>query len=215
MDFTQEKHEALSDAALIEEELQLPAGFIESLEQEDDWSFIIKSHALIEAALSTWIASHLDQPELIEPLSYIEIGHPKYGKVALTASLRLTSPYDRKLINNLTKLRNLLAHRIDYISFDLNSYISSLDKNQKQQFFDAFSYFYIRTDSNGKPVYPEKDVVFNNPKQAIYLGVLMLLAFISVHMENIRLRHQDNKMRLKILRLKADLSAEQSIDEDF
>ena len=215
MDYSEEKQELLNDVSSIEQELRLPSGFMQSLEEEDDWSFIIKSHALIEASLSTWLVSHLDQPELKEPLSYIDIGHAKYGKVALTASLGLTTPYDRKFINNLTKLRNLLAHGVDYISFDLNDYISSLDKNQKKQFFDAFSYFYIRADSNGAPIYPNKEVVINEPKQAIYLGVLLSLALISTIMENTRLKREGDNLGLIILKLQAKLSNEQHIDENF
>ena len=37
---------------VLESELNLPPQFLERLRLEDDWSFVIKTHALVEAAVS-------------------------------------------------------------------------------------------------------------------------------------------------------------------
>jgi len=43
----------------LEKELELPHRFIFRLTEEDDWSFIIKTHALIEAALTNQLSSSI------------------------------------------------------------------------------------------------------------------------------------------------------------
>jgi hypothetical protein len=43
----------------IERDLGLPIGFLVTLKEEDDWSFIIKLHALFEAAYSHLLSQTL------------------------------------------------------------------------------------------------------------------------------------------------------------
>jgi len=45
----------------LETRLCLPMGFCEGLRREDDWSFIIKLHALLEAALTALLAAKIGQ----------------------------------------------------------------------------------------------------------------------------------------------------------
>ena len=53
----------------LEENLQLPVGFFESLVQEDDWCFITKLHALIEAAVTHLLVETVDRPSLQDVFS--------------------------------------------------------------------------------------------------------------------------------------------------
>ena len=63
--------------------LGLPAGFYSKLLQEDDWSFVIKLNALVEAACSDALAARLHAPELAACLATLDLGHSKHGKVVL------------------------------------------------------------------------------------------------------------------------------------
>src|SRR6187551_2310931 len=46
--------------AVIEQQLGLPVGFLRELyDRGDDWSFVIKAHAFLEAALTHLLAKHL------------------------------------------------------------------------------------------------------------------------------------------------------------
>ncbi len=49
-----------ADLSGLEQNLNLPSGFLERLVEEDDWSFLIKSHAVVEAALTHLITSRAD-----------------------------------------------------------------------------------------------------------------------------------------------------------
>ena len=48
------------DVENLEKTLGMPPGFLSRLVEEDDWSFVIKSHALIESALSYLLRSLTD-----------------------------------------------------------------------------------------------------------------------------------------------------------
>ena len=59
--------------AEIENQLGLPTGFLRSLyDHEDDWSFVIKSHAFLEAALTHLLAEHLGKEDLLPVFAYLE-----------------------------------------------------------------------------------------------------------------------------------------------
>jgi len=58
---------------LIESAVGVPQGFLESLKNEDDWSFVIKIHALLEAAVSHLLCKTLGRDELADVLSFTEL----------------------------------------------------------------------------------------------------------------------------------------------
>ena len=66
------KRQPLSDLIpLLESELGLESGFFDSLDSEDesDWSFVIKAHALAEAAASHLLTKQFQKPELADLFS--------------------------------------------------------------------------------------------------------------------------------------------------
>ncbi len=48
----------------LERRIGLPEGFFAHLLDENDWSFIIKLHALFEAACTHMLLFHFQEPEL-------------------------------------------------------------------------------------------------------------------------------------------------------
>jgi hypothetical protein len=74
----------------LENEIGLPAGFCERLREEgDDWSFVIKLHALFEAALTQMLTSQLGFPELNPVIAHIDMGHRRTGKIEFAKVLGL------------------------------------------------------------------------------------------------------------------------------
>ena len=76
---------------LLEQKLGLESGFFESLdgENESDWSFIIKAHALIEAAISHLLTEHLRRPELGDIFSRLDMSNKSTGKAAFVNALEI------------------------------------------------------------------------------------------------------------------------------
>jgi hypothetical protein len=57
--------------------LGVPPGFYDRLLHEDDWSFVIKLNALVEAACTDALAASLHAPELATCLATLDLGHSK------------------------------------------------------------------------------------------------------------------------------------------
>ena len=93
------------------------------LNQGNDWTFIIKSHALLESAITHLIVADLDRSELAPIVSNLEMSNTKVGKVAFTKELGLLTKDYRSFIRNLSELRNQLVHDIRNTAF---SFISSI-----------------------------------------------------------------------------------------
>lgn len=197
-----EINDLLLDSEELEAEIGLPKGFLKQLKDEDDWSFVIKSTVLIEASISTWLVDHLQQAELKKPLSFIDIGHPRYGKIELVNALGLTTSFDRKFLTTLIELRNKLAHGIENILFSFDCYVSNLDSNQKKQFAKSISYVYIDESDTGEALYPPVEEMLSSAKEAIYLGVIFFMAIIGNKIRTKRSERHTEVLRVKILEAK-------------
>lgn len=66
----------------LESELGLPKAFFRGLLDENDWSFVIKLHSLIESAATRLLVVALGKPELEEIISRIELSGKTTGKLA-------------------------------------------------------------------------------------------------------------------------------------
>lgn len=123
----------------LEEKVGVEAGFFARLYDEDDWSFIIKLHALFEAACSNLLSFHFNEPELDEIFVRLELSGKIIGKTVFLGRLGLLGKEWRRFISALSELRNDLVHDIRQSNFKLEQYIQSLDSNALKSFAVAFS----------------------------------------------------------------------------
>jgi hypothetical protein len=131
------------DSAILDlqKKLGLPGDFFKNLMIHDDWSFVIKLHALIEASCTSLIIYHLDEPELVPIISRLETSNGDIGKLAILKALGLLSENYRKYIRSLSQLRNRLAHNVSNCDFSLSAYVAGMDSNQLKSFALCFSPF--------------------------------------------------------------------------
>ena len=65
-----ESHDLLQkQIEAFEKSLGLTPGFIEQLKTDDDWSFIMKAHALLKGGMAQFLTHHLGKPSLEKLLS--------------------------------------------------------------------------------------------------------------------------------------------------
>jgi hypothetical protein len=64
----------LSDVSAFEQKLGLPESFYTDLLKNDDWSFVVKLNALVEAACTHALSMRLHAPELEEALANLDLG---------------------------------------------------------------------------------------------------------------------------------------------
>lgn len=169
--------------ARLESELALPNGFFDALKNAEDWSFIIKCHALVESACSFLLTAYFDNPNYEDIFSRLEMSDNKKGKVAFLRAAGLVVPEEARFIIGLSELRNKFIHNIRGVAFSLSEHVSSLDKNQRRAFAESFGYAYIDSDENGKLIVKDTDIVCRDPKSSIFNGVKLILAIIKLQVE--------------------------------
>lgn len=112
------------------ETLGLPPGFVRSIYEERDWSFVIQMHAFIEAALVHALAKKLgdDLEELFARMS--TSGRP--GRLEFASALGLLGKDSVKYIRVLGRMRNACAHGIkNAVDFSVKDWFSKQnDRNQ-------------------------------------------------------------------------------------
>lgn len=175
-----------------ETKIGVERNFFCSLLNESDWSFIIKLHALFEAACTNLISHHLNEPELINVISRLELSGRTTGKIAFLSSLGLLEKRNRRYISDLSELRNTLVHDVKNVNFDLNEFIEKCDNPKVKHYAESFSPFdtFIRYapcyDKNSKIGFPEEireqssinNIISRfrkNPKYHIWIGAFQVL----------------------------------------
>ena len=66
----------------LRESIGFPGDLFLDLLETDDWTFVIKLHALVEAGLNHLLTSHFKRPELEDVFSGMENSNTKSGKLA-------------------------------------------------------------------------------------------------------------------------------------
>jgi len=123
----------------LEQRMGLPSGFFEELQQEDDWSFIIRLHALFEGACTHLLLFHFQEPALSDVLSRLELSNKSTGKVAFLDRLELLGKGSRRFISSLSELRNSLVHDVTNHAFSLKEMVSAYSSTQLENFTITFN----------------------------------------------------------------------------
>lgn len=170
----------LGEIETFEEKMGLPKGFYMSLLSEGDWSFLIKLHALFEAAASHILTVRLGDGKLDGPFSHLELSNKNYGKATFLKELGAITSEQKKIIQVLSELRNQLVHKIGNVAFSLDEYIDKMNKDQLKSFASKFGHtFDDPIIIQGQPVSRVK-FVSENPKLAIWVSAGDVLACILV-----------------------------------
>ena len=167
----------LAEINILEHQLGLPVGFFEALLTEDDWSFVIKLHALIEGAITHLLITHIDEPNLATTIAHLELSNTRTGKMAFVKSMTLLDKDSRRFITSLSELRNQLVHNISNISFSFNCLLSNYTEKEKNVFIKRFAL--VQPSLNDKIL---REMILDDPKKTIWFSAMRIL--LSVHYRN-------------------------------
>ncbi len=145
--------------------------FLLDLLHENDWSFVIKSHALIEAATTEMIIHHLGEERLKGVVERLPLSDTQVGKIAVVKDLALLDDDQRKFVRWFSELRNKLVHRIENVNFTFKDHLKKLDNNQRTSWKKSVTWF-ARDDSDKKPW---QTIAEENPKVALFMAVSQLV----------------------------------------
>jgi hypothetical protein len=101
--------------ARMEAELHLPESFCEGILTADDWSLIIKLHALMEAVVTGLLTDRIEGSRKSPDLYKLLARYTMHGKMSLAETLGLFTDSERRLMRLLSQLRNALVHNISNV----------------------------------------------------------------------------------------------------
>jgi hypothetical protein len=174
--------------AKLETDLGLTDGFFAGLAEEDDWSFVVKCHALMESACSYLLTAYFNNPSYADIFSRLEMTDKKKGKLAFLRATGMIVPEEASFIVALSELRNSLVHNIHRVPFRFSDHVSSLDKNQQYTFAKSFGYAYLDSNDNDKLVLKDSRPILSDPKSAILHALKLILAIILLQVETQRFK---------------------------
>lgn len=201
--------EQLQAVVKLEKSLNLPKNFFRSLRNDDDWSFIIKMHALIESSLSRLIEAKFNNFSLKDYFLTIGFSGGRHSKIKLLQQLGEIDPEECKFIEGLSFIRNRLVHNITHIKFNLETYVAQLSAKSKLNFATQtcsfFTDFYLsrKTERQAKIA----DILVK-PKWYLWLCALHVIACASLRIDAIFYESDIEKAQKKIYALEAQRAKE-------
>lgn len=159
---------------LLEQKLGLNPGFFESLDRDDenDWSFVIKIHALVEAAISHLLTDHLQRPELHDLFSRLDMSNKTTGKAAFVKALGLLDEPERRFISSLSELRNKLVHDVRNVNFDFVAYVEDMPAKDRDTFLKNFNLLSTEITDDIRNLFRF------NPRQALWYASMAFLGLV-------------------------------------
>ena len=115
----------------VETDLALPDRFVLDLVQQDDWSFTIKAHALLEAAVTQVLTTAIPDSRLHDLVSSLNLAG-RHSKLAYAEALNLLDRNHMRFLNELSQIRNIIVHHIREVRFTFRDYIDSLDPDRRK-----------------------------------------------------------------------------------
>jgi len=147
-------------------ELHTRADFVKQLLEQDDWSFVIKSHALIETAVSQMIITVLGENRLGQFIEKM----PLNSKITVAESLELLDAKQIRFVRWFSKLRNRLVHRFENLGFTFEKHMTSMTADELKQWKKEVVWF--ETDPRAIAMYEEMAGHFT--KDVLGSGILRI-----------------------------------------
>jgi len=123
----------------LDREFELRDGFFRALMDQDDWSFVIKIHALLEAAITHLLVHKLGDARLQKVVERLPLIDEQFGKLRIAQDLLLLPKEKVRLVWKLAELRNQLAHKISNVNFSFADHLAALNKDQRKAFSECFA----------------------------------------------------------------------------
>lgn len=164
--------------ARLEEKLGVPKGLFNKLKDEDDWSFIIKTQALLETALAHLIKSALGRDELDDFIEKLNL-QGRSGKITVVKALGLLTDNHRKYLEQLAVLRNNVAHKIQYVTFTLSEHLMGMNEKAFKDF--VLTSLVLPSDVKLELSKELQEMARENPRLLLWMGALDCLTSVYLH----------------------------------
>lgn len=149
--------------------------FLDALQDDSDWAFVIKIHAFLEALLTSLIRSHSGGFRLGDIASRLPMNSSDgISKLELVKANQLLSHEQMRFIRRIGEIRNRLAHEVGMVdAFSIVDYVSDFDGNQIKNWRRDMTYFLLEDENRFS-----SDIAVNDPKSAITEALLDIICQI-------------------------------------
>jgi len=179
-------------------EIGLPTEFLPGLEADSDWSFIIKLHALIEAAVTHALVVHSGKDKTSEVFANLELSNAKTGKLAFSKVYLDLESEDRRFIRSFSELRNSLVHDIRNVSFTLSGYFSGLPIEKQRSFVRDFGYVDYGDDESPTALDKAIAQARSDLRRLVLRSTLALVGVLQLQLSTARFERKGLQHRLAI-----------------
>jgi hypothetical protein len=190
---TDEWHAALNS---IEAYYDIGNGFLLRLLKEDDWSFVIKAHALVEAAVSQLLTHHAGDSRLAKIFEQLEHANTQTGKLAFIKALQLLTDAERRFLREFAELRNDLVHNVHNVRFRFADYIAEMDRNQQAAFTNWATYWVA---PEGQSAW--RQAALRDPRHVLWVATLSFVGECIEKTSEAKNRHAQIDRALSILEI--------------
>jgi hypothetical protein len=149
--------------------LGAPPNFIKTLNQDDDWNFVIKLCIFTEELCSNALVRKIGKDELGDYIIKLPLVGGANGKLTLLDELKIVGSETKKFITAIADIRNRYAHRIKYSNITLPGFFDALPADQRASLESRLNYGAETVD----------DVWGTAPRNSTYWRFVLESCFIS------------------------------------
>ncbi len=133
----------------VETDLRLPDRFVLDLVQQDDWSFTIKAHALLEAAITQVLTAAVPDARLHNLLTSLNLAG-RHSKLSYAEALGLVEETHIRFLNQLSQIRNTIVHQISQVTFTYRDYVRALEPQARRTLLGNLLFMGGAKDASGQ-----------------------------------------------------------------
>lgn len=176
-------------AVWMRETLGISDFFLDRLKTDDDWTFIIKAHSMIEAALSHTIPRFFEDSALYPIFSRLDTSNNKTGKIAFASALGILPKEAIVFIKNFSTMRNLCAHQPKHFEFNIRKYLDQMSEKERYTWANqcAFEKQYPLVEISNQEVRVAQ--CLNNPRLSLLHSTNIILNYL--HCEEIKIDFEE------------------------
>jgi hypothetical protein len=164
--------------------------------KEDDWSLVIKTHAMLEAIVTDLIIARTNEAQLKSVVERLPLHDNQIGKLAIVKQYGLLTKGQLRFIRCASELRNELVHRLENIDFCFEQYVASMDGNQRKAWSESLTWHSLETEASEA----WSKAALENTKVAFWFSVYMLVTIVVLDSETLKMREELDEMALRATR---------------
>jgi hypothetical protein len=154
----------------LKDTVGISRSLLDSLDADDDWTFVIKMHGILEAALNHLLLARLDNPNLARIISRLETSNARTGKLAFIKAYGLLEDNACLFVQTLSEIRNRAVHDVKNFDLTLQKYLARLDRQQLKNWKTAMTSWIGRTPSE-----TVRNITVSHPREAIFNCYMIII----------------------------------------